>query len=121
MSFADWRAWLFCLAATVGDVGMILFIFALGCWIFGGWEWAARLTVTRVVCLLSMGALLAIGAEMVGVGLGYWHYSARMPTLPWLNVGLVPFMQMLLLPVLAYRIGWRLTAYFHKSVQGGEP
>ncbi|MFQ5707858.1 MAG: hypothetical protein ACE5HO_10440 [bacterium] len=118
MSFADWRTWLFCLVATVGDVGMILFIFSLGRWIFGSWEWAGELVVPRVLYLLSIGALLAIGAEMAGVRLGYWHYTSLMPRLPWLNIGLVPLVQMLILPILSYNFGWRLWLHFHRPVEG---
>ena len=111
MHFSDLKDWLFCLMASAVDVGMILSILIVGRWIFGSWQWSINVTLSKVFYLLLSGALLAVGAEIFGIKLGYWQYSRLMPTLPGLSVGLLPLAQMLVLPVLSYKVGWKWTRH----------
>ncbi len=114
MSFLDWQAWIFCLVATLGDVVMIMVILLVGRWVFGCWEWAVKLNGKKVLYLVIAGASLAVIAEIVGLMLGYWQYSSLMPAIPWLGIGLVPFMQMLILPIASYKVAHHLLYNYYK-------
>jgi hypothetical protein len=102
------NTWLLCLEATVGDVVTILFIFGLGRLVFGRWDWPERFTIIRVLYLALVGASFAIYFEITALRAGRWAYSELMPLLPWLPIGIVPIIQMMILPYLSYRIGLKL-------------
>ena len=58
---------------------------------------------------LTMPLVLGVTVEWVAVHvLQRWAYAARMPRVPWLDVGLIPVAQMLVLPPLIFRLvaGW---------------
>lgn len=55
--------------------------------------------------MLLTGLVIAVGIEWLAVFIAnWWAYTARMPLVPALNVGLVPVAQMLVLPPLIFRI-----------------
>lgn len=55
--------------------------------------------------MLGVGLVLGVTVEWVAVHvLQRWAYTAHMPRLPWLDVGLVPVVQMLVLPPLIFCI-----------------
>ncbi len=57
------------------------------------------------------GLIIGIGIEWVAVNmLGRWAYTVDMPILPGLDVGVVPVLQMLLLPPVIFRIAARWTS-----------
>lgn len=56
------------------------------------------------VCVLVVVLALAytVFSERVNLALGNWSYSAWMPLLPWLEVGLSPVLQWIVVPCLAW-------------------
>ena len=62
------------------------------------WPWAA---------MIGAGAVIAIVMEKGGLLAGRWDYSQRMPLLPWLDVGMMPVVQMALIPCLSARLTLR--------------
>jgi hypothetical protein len=55
--------------------------------------------------MVGAGLVLGVTIEWVAVHiLERWAYTARMPRVPGLNVGLVPVAQMLVLPPLIFRV-----------------
>ncbi len=64
--------------------------------------WGRKLNNKRIAILLVLGALWAIGIEYNAVILNHrWAYADFMPLLPLLNVGLLPVVQMMVLPLLS--------------------
>ena len=56
------------------------------------------------VCVLSVVLALAytVFSERINVARGSWSYSASMPVLPWIEVGLSPVLQWIIVPYLAW-------------------
>jgi hypothetical protein len=55
----------------------------------GPWLWVGMMVV---------GAALAIAIEKIGIQRGRWAYAEGMPLVPWFRVGLLPTLQMMLIP-----------------------
>lgn len=53
--------------------------------------------------MLGIGVILALGIELIAVHvLHRWGYAVNMPLVPGLRVGLVPLIQMLVVPPIAF-------------------
>lgn len=104
--------WWQCLAMSLGDGLLILLIFWIG-WIWFGWPgWFqhpgdrgyALMIVTGFVIIIPLEWAMIYGAE-------WWSYTARMPLLPGLGVGLSPVAQMLVLPPLVF---WVVAMWYRR-------
>ena len=85
-----------CFVASLGDEIMVMMIFAAGWITFGRWDWFKQPRVTDCLVIPIAGLVLAILVELVAVYvLSRWAYTEKMPTLPEVNIGLVPIAQML--------------------------
>lgn len=68
-------------------------------------NWFVHPRVPGYLVMLATGFLLAVLVEWVGVCvLDRWQYTARMPLVPGLGVGVVSIAQMILLPPLVFRV-----------------
>jgi len=65
------------------------------------WRWGRRFNSRRLILLWVLGAVWAIALEYFSLDASRWTYSVEMPLLPFLNVGLWPVLQMLILPTVA--------------------
>lgn len=55
--------------------------------------------------MLLAGLVIGVSVEWLAVFIGNrWEYTARMPLVPLLGVGLAPVAQMFVLPLLIFRI-----------------
>jgi hypothetical protein len=107
MSFSDPVSWLLCFRASLGDGVIILGMWALGYLVFRKIDWVRPVRPAALtVCLLS-GAVIAVVVELAAVKVGRWQYSDLMPMVPLLEVGLYPFLQLLILPWLSIRLATR--------------
>lgn len=98
-------AWLHCFIASLGDGLIVLLLFGLGWLVLGRRDWFVRPGVRGYALLLASGAALAVLIEWVAVDvLQRWAYADAMPRLPALDVGLVPVLQMMLLPPVVFRV-----------------
>jgi hypothetical protein len=94
-----------CLRAASGDGVLVLVIFAGGAMLTRRPDWFVRPGTGGYVWMLSAGLLIGVVVEWLGVHVaGRWAYSARMPVVPGLRIGLVPVLQMLVLPPLIFRM-----------------
>lgn len=88
-----------CLIPSFGDGVLVLLIYMLGLYAFKRLNWIDRPGFPAYSFLLGVGLLVALAVEWLGVyGLGRWRYNELMPLIPVLNVGILPILQMLLLP-----------------------
>ena len=98
MPFAEISSWLICLRASLGDGLIVMAIWGGGALLFRSSLWFLRRQPIPVLYLLFAGAVIAIGIELHALANGRWSYSPLMPVLPLLEVGVSPFLQLLLLP-----------------------
>jgi len=107
MPFSDWRSWVICFRASLGDGVIISLIWGFGLVFFRDLHWYRRKSFFPVFLLLISGALIAVLIEIHAIDTGRWSYSGLMPILPPFGVGLSPFIQLLILPRLAMELAYR--------------
>lgn len=71
--------------------------------------WVQHLTLRRAFWLVILGGAGAALTEVVHLAVGSWVYTARMPLIPGLGVGLSPVLQFAVLPLLIYSLSFYLT------------
>lgn len=103
---ADFNSiWWHCFVASLGDGVLVLLIFAIGWLVWRRHNWFERPGARAYILMLVAGLTIAIAVELIAVqGLQRWSYAPAMPRLPVLDVGIVPIVQMLVLPPLIFRI-----------------
>lgn len=110
--FAPMGGWLQatvrCAAASVGDGVIVMIIAAVGGLLFRRRDWFARPGVMGRLFMAMCGITVAIVIERRALSSGRWTYAAAMPLLPGSNIGVVPILQMVVLPPLAFATaaGW---------------
>ena len=103
-----------CFVASLGDGIMVLVIVAVGWITLRRWDWFEQPGFSGYLVTFITGLTLGGSVEFVAVHiLERWEYTANMPILPGLEVGLVPIVQMLLLPALVFH-----TVAFLRSKEG---
>ena len=75
---------------TLGIYVVVAFLVHDRAWIFS-------LNKKNIVILFMVSAIVAIVVEWQGLHLEKWTYAQTMPIIPLLNIGLSPFLQMILL------------------------
>lgn len=93
-----WPATLFCLKATIGDVMIGVTAFCTAALMQRDRGWFLSPTRRALITFIAIGVAAAIGLELHAIAQGRWSYSALMPIVPSLNVGLIPILQWLILP-----------------------
>jgi hypothetical protein len=93
-----------CIVPSLGDGVVVLMIFGVGWAAWRRVDWFVRPGWPACILMLMTGLIIAVFVEWVAVyGIGRWSYTANMPLLPVLNVGLSPVLQMLLLPPVIFK------------------
>jgi hypothetical protein len=102
----DWLAYaVHCFIPALGDGVMVVLIYAAGLLVFRSPAWADRPGLTGYALMLGCGAVMAVAVEWGAVHILHrWSYAPAMPVWPGLDVGLVPVLQMLVLPPIAFRV-----------------
>ncbi len=97
--------WWHCFVASLGDGVMVVLLFGIGWLASGRRHWFVHPGLKGYAILAAAGVSMAIAVEWVAVHmLDGWSYAPAMPRLPGIEVGLVPVLQMVLLPPLIFRI-----------------
>lgn len=109
--------WWHCFVASLGDGLLVVFIFSAGWAIWQRQDWFAQPGVAGYTVMLLAGLGIGISVEWIAVHVaGRWAYSAHMPLVPGLRIGMVPILQMLVLPPLIFR----LVTIWHNRTRGGK-
>ena len=104
------NAWWHCFVASLGDGILVSIIYAVGSIAFRCSDWYLRPTGRAYGLMLASGFCIGVGVEWAAIFvLNRWAYSTSMPLIPGLGLGLVPVLQMLLVPPLIFRIAARWT------------
>ena len=92
-----------CFVASIGDGFLVLLIAVMGGLVFGDWHWSERPGARGYVLMATVGLMIGVGVEWAAVHVAErWSYTASMPRLPGLDVGVLPVAQMLVLPPLIF-------------------
>ena len=98
-----------CLWASVVDVIVVLVFWALFASYYKNPFWIKHISLKEILVLMLLGAAVAVGFEQVSIGADMWAYTNEMPVIPYLETGLSPLLQMMLLPVLTFWASSRFT------------
>ena len=97
--------WWHCFVASLGDGVLVAIVYFVGTAIFRQPTWFEHAGAKQYVAMLITGGLIGVVVEWVAVHVAHrWAYAAEMPLLPGFDVGIVPVAQMLVLPLLVFRI-----------------
>jgi len=91
-----------CTRAAVGDVGIVLGIYASGALAAGDLGWGLRSRWNIYATAAVLGLAYAALVEHAALAAGRWSYTERMPVVSVLGAGLWPLLQMTLLPPLTF-------------------
>jgi hypothetical protein len=95
--------WWHCFVASLGDSIILCLIHAIGWAVFDRYDWYIDPGIKGYGLMLASGLVLAVAIEWGAVHIVQrWAYGVRMPVVPGLNIGLVPILQMLILPPLVF-------------------
>ena len=89
-----------CTGAAVGDVGIVLGIYAACALAVGDLGWGLRGRWNIYATAAVLGLACAALVEHAALAAGRWSYTESMPVVPVLGAGLWPLLQMTLLPPL---------------------
>lgn len=81
----------FCTLATVVDAATILAIYSVATFFIDRQEWKFFLATAL------LGSAFAVLFEKTAFTFGWWSYDEKMPVLPILGTGLLPFVQLIVL------------------------
>lgn len=96
--------WWHCFIASLGDGILVWIIVAIGWAVFRRVDWYRYPTGKTYGLMLLTGLCIGLGVEWVALHvLDRWSYDSRMPLIPILGIGLVPVLQMVVLPPLIFR------------------
>lgn len=97
--------WWHCFVASLGDGVLVLLIFAIGWLAWRRQNWFDRPGARGYVLMLVSGLMIAVAVEWIALHvLQRWAYLPAMPRLPVLDIGIVPILQLLVLPPLIFRV-----------------
>jgi hypothetical protein len=101
----DWvTATIRCFGAAVVDGAIVLGIAAAGAAAFRQGDWFRQLDIARTAFSAATGGGVAVAIEYFSLKAGRWDYEPLMPIIPYLGVGLVPVIQLMILPLLVFRM-----------------
>jgi hypothetical protein len=92
-----WKGVLECTRATAGDAVISLVCYSIVSALWKERRWIARTTQAPIATFVAAGLVITAVSELFSVRLlGRWSYSALMPEVG--GVGVLPFLQWLLIP-----------------------
>ena len=96
--------WWHCFKASLGDGLLVALIYGFCALLFGKSNWYVHIRASRYATMLATALAIGVLIEWAALETHRWSYAATMPLVPGLQIGLVPVVQMLVLPLLAFLI-----------------
>ncbi len=104
MDYSPAMVW-HCFVASLGDGLLVLVVYLVGWICLKRADWFRSPGWKRFAIFVPAGLTIGILVEWIAVHmLGRWAYTKQMPIIPGLDVGAVPIVQMVLLPLFAFLI-----------------
>ncbi len=111
-----------CTVATFGDVAITLAIYGVGALAAKRLSWGMETKWNVYVTAAVLGSVAAASIEWRALGAGRWSYTAQMPIVPLLGVGLWPFLQLtFLVPFSFWVAGWWARTSHREAVPDSTP
>tara|TARA_R110000868_G_scaffold125511_3_gene331535 strand:+ start:63721 stop:64197 length:477 start_codon:yes stop_codon:yes gene_type:complete len=92
------------LGCTIGDVVLKFIIYGLVAVALKDRCWIRNFNFKTIVTVLLIAGMFAFVAEWVAIELNFWSYNEKMPIVPVLEVGLSPFLAIVVNPILSFII-----------------
>lgn len=86
------------LHCTAGDVVIAISALILALMLLGTGDWPKQRFVPVSAVAVFLGLVYTIYSEQLNIANRAWAYSDLMPIIPWLDVGLSPILQWLVIP-----------------------
>lgn len=96
------QAWLFCGLAAIFDTLYVIFLYWLGKRLTRKENWIFHLTWLDVFGIILLGIITATIVERIALTLSFWSYSKGMLEVPLLQVGILPLIQLIALPLATF-------------------
>lgn len=93
--------------ASVADAIMVLLLYFGFALILKNMFWIEFLNTQQIIVVILTGGIGAVLSEMRHLSLGSWVYDDSMPIIPYVNVGISPVLQFMILPLLTYFLSFR--------------
>ena len=93
------------LHCTAGDAVIAISALTLALVLRGTADWPNQRYLAVSVFAVVFGLIYTIYSERINISSGAWTYSDLMPIIPWLDVGLTPVLQWIVIPSFCF---WKL-------------
>lgn len=101
----NWSHIRMCLLASVTDMlTLLIMLFGFGLF-YGTIFWTRKLNLGNVLLIMITGGTGTILLERWHIATGHWKYTEAMPMVPFVEVGLTPFLQFTILPIVIFIVG----------------
>ena len=90
---------------TAGDVVIAVTALVLALMLLGKSDWPKQRHLSISVLAVCIGLIYTIYSEQLNIANQAWAYSDLMPIIPWLEVGITPILQWILIPSFCF---WKL-------------
>lgn len=97
---------------TIGDVLLTFIIYCFGYLIFKNPRWILHHNKNMILTTLALSILLSFLAEKTALILELWEYKEAMPIIPYLKIGLSPFLGISLLPLISFYLTKKIVLFF---------
>jgi predicted ATPase len=104
--------------ATLGDVLMMIVIYLAVAGLKGSLSWFSPPWTFRLITLIAIPSfVIAVLVEFAALSTNRWEYTSRNPVIPWLEVSLLPILQMLLIAPISFYVSKKTSLHFANTNQ----
>ncbi len=87
---------------TIGDMVITLTALIGSIILLATDKWPGHRQHRVALLAIAIGLIYTIYSERFNIGRGAWNYTELMPIIPWVNVGLTPVLQWLVIPSIGF-------------------
>lgn len=102
---------LYFLGCTIGDVVLTYIIYGLVAAVFKDRFWIRNFNFKLLPIVILMAGMVSFAAEWVAIQLDLWSYNEKMPVVPFLGVGLSPFLAIVINPIISFFLVSKIIRY----------
>ncbi len=103
----------FCTLGALADMIMVLLLYVCFGFLYKNAFWIWQSNWIKIFFVMLTSAAGAVLSEKRHLLIGSWAYDQSMPIVPFVNVGLSPLLQFLLLPVIIYFVSLYVSSKFY--------
>ncbi len=111
-----WQHFWICLPASLWDAGYVTLLYLAIALVHRDWFWFPKINNNKrsdryvycygafTIAIIAVSLTIATIIEWNALAKGKWAYSAAMPLVPIIHVGLTPFLQLAILSLVTYTV-----------------